>query len=150
VKWTPNLAPFDAAFCSLRIRAKQGFNLALNRGEPRFGSSLSLGVSLSRNEFIDHTPIHRPQPRLQSKDGLSLITFPNFLQRNPVSTAQLWQSSRSPRDALNRKELLHRIGQPTRLAPPGYAHSTKLRTSFTWERWTKYVDCFIHGPHLSS
>ena len=47
------------------------------------------------------------------------------------------------------KELLHRIGQPTRLARPGYADSTKLRTSFTWGRWTKYVDCFIHGPHLS-
>jgi hypothetical protein len=115
--------------------------------------SLSLGVSLSRNEFIDHTPIYRPQPRLQ-KDGLSLIAFPDFLQRNispdldHPATAILPSSRNAGKTKPHTKsfkELLHRIGQPTRLAPPGYADSTRLRTSFTWGRWTKFVDCFIHA-----
>jgi len=48
------------------------------------------------------------------------------------------------------KELFHRIGQCTRLAPPRYADGTKLRTSFALGRWTKYFNCFIHSPHLSS
>jgi hypothetical protein len=48
------------------------------------------------------------------------------------------------------EELVSRIGQRTRLAPPGYADSTKLRTAFVWGRWIKYVDCSIYGPYLSS
>jgi len=26
----------------------------------------------------------------------------------------------------------------------------EVGTAFIWGRWTKYVDCSIHGPHLSS
>jgi hypothetical protein len=77
---TPLSAPFAPALnkgliqnpCpSLRAKFGPNFWRTLNfeRGEPVLGLplSLSLRVSLSRNEFIDHTSIYRPQPRLQSK-----------------------------------------------------------------------------------
>jgi hypothetical protein len=48
------------------------------------------------------------------------------------------------------KELVSRISQRCRLVPPKYADGTKVRTAFIWGRWTKYVDCSTHAPHLSS
>jgi len=57
--------------------------------------SLSIRVSLSRNEFIDHTPIFRPQPRLQSKMASHSLRSPISFRgtSHPISTAQPWQSS---------------------------------------------------------
>jgi hypothetical protein len=48
------------------------------------------------------------------------------------------------------QEVVSFIGQCTQLGPPGCADSTELGTAFTWGRWTKYVDCSIYDPHLSS
>jgi hypothetical protein len=48
------------------------------------------------------------------------------------------------------KELVSRISQRCRLAPPKYADGTKMRTAFIWGCWTKYVDCSIHGSRLTT
>jgi hypothetical protein len=48
------------------------------------------------------------------------------------------------------QEVVSLIGQHTQLASPGYTDSTKLGTAYIWGRWTKYVDCSIYGPRLSS
>src|SRR5271170_3362524 len=102
--------------------------------------------------YIGHSPVSRARwplthyvPRFPSEEHLT--------QSRPPSMAILLSgrnAGKTKSHTKSFKELLHRIGQPTRLAPPGYADSTKLRTSFAWGRWTKYVDCFIHGPHLQS
>jgi hypothetical protein len=62
----------------------------------------------------------------------------------------LTKAGKTKPQAKSFKELVSRIGQRTQLAPPGYADNSKLRTAFLWGRWTKYVDCSIHGPYPSS
>src|SRR5271154_4811664 len=96
VKGAPNLASFDAAFCSLCTRAK---NFVQARFEfYSLPPSLFPLVLLSSKDLMDHAPILRPQS-VSRQDGLSLIAFPDFLQRNisppsppRISTAQPWQS----------------------------------------------------------
>jgi hypothetical protein len=78
VKWPLNLAVFVAAFCSLRTHARQGSNSGsldthsrrhtLGQGA-HFGLSclspplpLSLWISLSSNDLMDHRPILRRRP----------------------------------------------------------------------------------------
>ena len=64
-------------------------------GLPLSSLPLSQRVSLSRNEFIDHTPIYRSQPRLQSKMASHSLRSPISFRgtSHPISTAQPWQSS---------------------------------------------------------
>jgi hypothetical protein len=169
VKWTPNLAPFDAPFAPALNRglilkslpvSYAKFSPELLNGGLFWVSlsllSLSLRVSLSRNEFIDHSPNIGHSPVSKARWPLTHYV-PQFPSEEPDLDRPTMAILRSGRNAgktkphtKSFKELLHRIGQPTRLVPSGYADSTKLRTSFAWGRWTKYVDCFIHGPHLSS
>jgi hypothetical protein len=111
--------------------------------------------SMSSKDLMDHTPILRPQPVFGARWPLThcLPRFPPEehpspgLDRSPMAILlSSHKTGRTKPQAKSFKQLVSRIGQRTQLAPPEYADSTKLRTAFSWGRWTQYVDCSIHGP----
>jgi hypothetical protein len=115
VKRAPILASFDAAFCSLRTRARQGSNsgslasplgsqfgptLNFVQGAPFWTHtpspplpSLCLLISVSSDDLMDQNYIKaatRLRDEMASPSSPSSISFRRT--SNPISTVQPWQS----------------------------------------------------------
>ncbi len=130
VKWAPNLASFDAAFCDISTHARQAsawryILVNLGPASPHTCALLSLWSSMFRDDLVDHKPILRPQPSVRGQMACHLSPPPSSLGRTlpqyrpPMAILRSsYKEGKTKPQVKSIEQLVSRLGQRSQLLAP--------------------------------